>query len=204
MDALITGFGVGILAIVYLFWLNGKHNRSINSLTAEKAGFAAETKEKAARIQALEAKEKELQQQLVTVQTEAAKARDKQQAEFTKVKDDLQQQLLDLTEEKSGLESELKTLKNAHKQWVDNVQEQWKQQFEAFMLSNLDTVKTNFEKKATEEYQEKQTALENKMKDLLKPLNDTIANYKKEKKASRTSLPIISSIYWITYWYMDG
>ena len=80
----------------------------------------------------------------------------------------------------ASIEAQLKTLKEQHQNWVQSLQTQWNQQFEAFMLKQVDTAKTSFKESAKIELLEKQSVFEERMKEMLKPITLTIESYKKD------------------------
>jgi DNA recombination protein RmuC len=84
---------------------------------------------------------------------------------------DQQATITTLTGEKESLKKEVEK----DNEWKKNIQEQWRQQLNEFLLANIKSVK----KDASEEYEAKQKVLDEKIKGMLEPLSKAVLEYKK-------------------------
>lgn len=84
-----------------------------------------------------------------------------------------QQELVTVEKQLTALDTELNTLKTAQAKWQEQLETQWKQQLESFIVNNWKEVKTL----AESEYEEKQKLLDSKLQTLLKPLNERLSEY---------------------------
>jgi DNA recombination protein RmuC len=132
-------------------------NVSINALQAEKA-MLIEQKSK------LEGKSDELEKRVVALQEAESKLRQTVDAQ--------QETIKNLTGEKESLKTEVEK----DNEWKKNIEKQWQQQLESFLLANIKVVKED----ATQEYQDRQKAIEEKVTALLKPLSEAVLEYKKK------------------------
>jgi DNA recombination protein RmuC len=75
--------------------------------------------------------------------------------------------------QKAVLETQVQSLQAEQQRWEERLQAQWKAQLEQFLLSNLQQIRDT----ATQDYEVKKQSLDENLKVMLKPLNETLEKY---------------------------
>ncbi|MGE0175299.1 MAG: DNA recombination protein RmuC [Oligoflexales bacterium] len=187
--------GLGLGAIVTALILNAKHKEALSQKQLETQG---QLNEQTRQLESAQQQLKTIQDNLTTTQQTLDKIKEEKSTlwgEKSKLEgksDELDKQLTSLKEEEAELKrriekqqetiktltgetESLKTEVEKDNEWKKNIEEQWKQQLESFLLANIKTVKED----AEGEYQEKQKAVEEKIKGMLEPLSKAVLEYKK-------------------------
>ncbi len=188
--------GLGLGAIVAALILNAKHKEALSQKQLETQG---QLNEQTRQLESAQQQLKTIQDNLNTTQQDLTKVQEEKSAlvgEKSKLEGksgELENQIASLKEAEielkrrietqqesitalTGETESLKTEVEKDNEWKKNIEKQWKQQLESFMLENIKVVKGD----ATEEYQAKQKIIEEKVTGLLKPLSEAVLEYKKK------------------------
>jgi DNA recombination protein RmuC len=93
--------------------------------------------------------------------------------ELFELRDTSNERIQQLTAQRSSLETEVEQLEARLSEQTAN----WKEQFEAFLLTQGERLKTSLTEKAKADYTQNQEHLQTRINELLKPLNDTLKTY---------------------------
>lgn len=93
--------------------------------------------------------------------------------ELSELRHTSNERIQQLTAQRSSLETEVEQLEARLSEQTAN----WKEQFEAFLLTQGERLKTSLTEKAKADYTQNQEHLQTRIHELLKPLNDTLKTY---------------------------
>lgn len=93
--------------------------------------------------------------------------------ELSELRHTSNERIQQLTAQRSSLETEVEQLEARLSEQTAN----WKEQFEAFLLTQGERLKTSLTEKAKADYTQNQEHLQTRINELLKPLNDTLKTY---------------------------
>lgn len=162
------GLLLGLVVFVWMWRQQQQTHQRLELLSREQQDVLRGEKETLAIEQSrLQAQEEATRQQLEGIQTELIAAKT-QLGEY-------QQSVTDLIAERESLK---KTIEKDG-EWKSQIEQQWQQQLESFLLANIKTVKAD----ANDEYAVKQKQIEEKVQHLIEPLTKSLAEYKKQVEA---------------------
>lgn len=95
------------------------------------------------------------------------------ETQLSHLRTDTTQRTETLTAERSALETKVEELQAR----LSEQTKTWQQQFEAFLLTQSETLKNNLTEKAKADYDTNQAHLHTRVTELLKPLNETLKSY---------------------------
>lgn len=190
----LVGLVMGVIATTVI--LNAKHKEALSQKQLETQG---QLNEQTRQLESAQQQLKTIQDNLTTTQQTLEKLKEEKSTlwgEKSKLEgksDELEKHVGSLKKETgelkqrieaqhetikflTGEKESLKTEVEKDNEWKKNIEAQWKQQLESFLLANIRTVKED----AEGEYQEKQKAVEEKVKGMLEPLSKAVLEYKKK------------------------
>lgn len=162
MEALWAGLGLIIGTIITLLILKGRHASRLHTLQLEQADLKKDKEWLEGEKKRLEQRERDLQAQVEQVRTELQAKVDKAQKDCTEAT------------------TNLTTLKDEHDKWKKTLEKQWQEQFEAFQLKSLNTIRTQFEDDINKTAKEKEEAFQKEMKTLVEPLSEMVGKFGKQ------------------------